>query len=203
MGFYQDQILPHLLHLSMRRRHFHAYRNRVISAAEGHVLEIGIGAGLNLPYYSAQAERVIGLDPSPKMLAMARQATSTAVRVELIEGAAESIPLSSGSIDTVVSTWTLCSVPDLLRALGQIREVLKSNGKFIFVEHGRSPHAAVQWWQNKLTPAWSRLSGGCHLNRPIVDSLESAGFTIERLETGYMRGPKAMTYMFEGVARPR
>ena len=203
MSFYQDRILPHLVHLSMRQRTLVPYRTRAISRAEGRVLEIGIGSGLNLPYYSARAERVIGLDPSPKLLAMTRNAAQrAAVPVELIETTAESIALYNRSIDTVVTTWTMCSIPDVQRALGEMRRVLKPGGRLVFIEHGRSPDPGVRRWQDRLTPVWRRFSGGCHLNRPISELIESAGFRIETIETGYMRGPKPMTFMYEGSARP-
>lgn len=188
----------------MRQRNLAPYRTRVISHAEGRVLEIGIGSGLNLPYYSAQTERVIGLDPSPKLLAMTRKAAQRAsIPVELIENSAESIPLYNRSIDTVVTTWTMCSIPDVQRALGEMRRVLKPTGRLLFVEHGRSPDPRVRRWQDRLTPVWRRFSGGCHLNRAISELIESAGFRIERIETGYMRGPKPMTFMYDGSARPR
>jgi ubiquinone/menaquinone biosynthesis C-methylase UbiE len=204
MSFYQDRILPHLVHLSMRQRNLVPYRTRLISHAEGRVLEIGIGSGLNLPYYSARAERVIGLDPSPKLLAMTREAAQrAAVRVELIEGSAEEIPLHNRSIDTVVTTWTMCSIPDVQSALGEMRRVLKPGGYLLFVEHGRSPDLGVRRWQDRLTPIWRCISGGCHLNRAISERIESAGFRIEQVETGYMRGPRPMTFMYEGSARPR
>lgn len=204
MSFYQNRILPHLVHLSMRQRTLVPYRTRVISRAEGRVLEIGIGSGLNLPYYSARAERVIGLDPSPKLLAMTRKAARrAAVPVELIENTAEAIALYNRSIDTVVTTWTMCSIPDVQRALGEMRRVLRPEGRLIFVEHGRSPDPGVRRWQDRLTPTWRCIGGGCHLNRAISELIESAGFRIERIETGYMRGPKPMTFMYEGSARPR
>jgi ubiquinone/menaquinone biosynthesis C-methylase UbiE len=204
MGFYRDRILPHLVHLSMRQRNLVPYRTRVIPHAEGRVLEIGIGSGLNLPYYSAQTERVIGLDPSSKLLAMTRKAAQRAsIPVELIENSAESIPLYNRSIDTVVTTWTMCSIPDVQRALGEMRRILKPTGRLLFVEHGRSPDPGVRRWQDRLTPVWQRISGGCHLNRAISELIESAGFRIERIETGYMRGPKPMTFMYEGSAQPR
>ena len=202
MGFYQSHILPHLIHLSMRQGRLAAYRNRLIPAAEGRVLEIGIGSGLNLPHYTAAVERVIGLDPSPKLLAMTREKARTgSTPVELIESNAETIPLHDRSIDTVVTTWTLCSIPDAPKALDEMRRVLRPSGRLLFVEHGRAPDPRVRWWQDKLTPAWKRLGGGCHLNRAITQLVESAGFRIERLETGYMPGPKPMTFMYEGSAR--
>jgi ubiquinone/menaquinone biosynthesis C-methylase UbiE len=204
MGLYQDHVLPLLIHLSMRQQNLAAYRARVLSAAQGRVLEIGIGSGLNLPYYSTTVEQVIGLDPSPKLLAMAREAARrTSLPLELIENSAETIPLYNRSIDTVVSSWTMCSIPDVQRALGEMRRVLKPEGRLLFVEHGRSPDPGVRRWQDRLTPVWRRVGGGCHLNRPIGELIEAAGFRIERIETGYMRGPKPMTFMYEGSARPR
>ena len=122
---------------------------------------------------------------------------------EFIEGSAEAIPLKDASVDTVVMTWTLCSIPDALRALRDMRRVLRPGGCLLFVEHGRAPDPHVVWWQDRLTPVWKRLGGGCHLNRAIGTLIEGAGFQFGRLETGYMRGPKPMTFMYEGSARPR
>lgn len=204
MGLYQDRVLPFLIHLSMRQRNLTVYRGRLIPAAEGRVLEVGIGSGLNLPFYAATVERVIGLDPSPKLLAMTREAARRiSVPVELIENGAEAIPLYNRSVDTVVTTWTLCSIPDVQRALGEMRRVLRPNGRLLFVEHGRAPDPGVRRWQDRLTPVWRHVGGGCHLNRAIGKLIESAGFRIQRLETGYMRGPKPMTFMYEGSAQPR
>jgi ubiquinone/menaquinone biosynthesis C-methylase UbiE len=204
MGFYQDQIVPLLINWSMRQKNLAAYRSRIIPAAEGRVLEIGIGSGLNLPYYSPNVGHVIGLEPSPKLLAMARRVERTASRpVEFIEGSAEAIPLKDASVDTVVTTWTLCSIPDAPRALGDIRRVLRPAGRLLFVEHGRAPNPNVMWWQDRLTPVWKRLGGGCHLNRAIGTLIEDAGFKLDRIATGYMHGPKPMTFMYEGSARPR
>jgi ubiquinone/menaquinone biosynthesis C-methylase UbiE len=204
MGFYQDHILPSVIHLAMRQRNLAAYRSRVVPAAEGRVLEIGVGSGLNLPFYTQKAERVIGLDPSPKLLSMACQVKRPALSpVECIEGSAEAIPLEDRSVDTVVTTWTLCSIPDAQRSLREMRRVLKPGGRLLFVEHGRAPDAIVRWWQDHLNPAWKCLGGGCHLNRAIGTLIEGAGFQFERLVTGYMRGPRPMSFMYEGSARPR
>jgi ubiquinone/menaquinone biosynthesis C-methylase UbiE len=204
MGFYRNRILPYLVHLAMRQETLSAYRRRAVPAAQGRVLEIGIGSGLNLPFYADAAMPIIGLDPSAKLLAMARaDHPRTAMRsVELIEGSAETIPLEDKSVDTVVTTWTLCTVPDVRTALHEMRRVLKPSGELLFVEHGRSPDEKVRRWQDRLTPVWKRLGGGCHLNRPIRELLEQSGFRIERIETGYMKGPKPMTFMYEGRARP-
>ena len=187
MGFYQDQIVPLLINWSMRQKNLAAYRARIIPAAEGRVLEIGIGSGLNLPFYSRNVARVIGLEPSPRLLAMARRVERTGNgSVEFIEGSAEAIPLQDASVDTVVTTWTLCSIPDALRALCDMRRVLRPGGRLLFVEHGRAPDPNVIWWQDRLTPVWKRLGGGCHLNRAIETLIEGAGFQFDRLETGYM-----------------
>lgn len=203
MGFYQYRILPHLIHLTMRRGDLVAYRQRVIPAAEGRVLEIGVGSGLNLPLYTDKAERVIGLDPSPQLLEMARAVRDRAARpVELLEGSAEAIPLEDRSIDTVVTTWTLCTIPEVGRALAEMRRVLRPGGQLLFVEHGRSPDRGVRRWQDRLNPMWKRIGGGCNLNRGIAELIETAGFRMDRLETGYIKGPKPMTFMYEGSARP-
>jgi ubiquinone/menaquinone biosynthesis C-methylase UbiE len=204
MGFYQDQIVPVLINLAMRRRELAAYRSRVIPAADGRVLEIGIGSGFNLPFYSRDVERLIGLDPSPKLLSMVRRnLRPDAPLVELVEGSAEAIPLESNSVDTVVTTWTLCSIPDAARALREMHRVLRPTGRLLFIEHGRAPEANVRWWQDRLTPAWKCIGGGCHLNRAIQNLIEDAAFRFDRFETGYMRGPKPLTFMYEGTARRR
>ncbi len=121
---------------------------------------------------------------------------------EFLDASAESIPLDDNSVDTVVTTWTLCSIPDVQQALAEMRRVLRPGGWLLFVEHGRSPDPAVVRWQNRINPLWKRIGGGCHLNRPIATLIDSSGFRIERLETGYARGPRTMTYMYEGGARP-
>ena len=203
MGCYNDVVLPCLCHLAMRSRRFLPYRERVIGAAKGRVLEIGIGSGLNLPLYRPPVSEVMGLEPAPRLLAMARDAARrAAIPVRLIEGSAEAIPLEEGSIDTVVTTWTLCTIPRAEVALAEMRRVLKPTGRLLFVEHGLAPDASVRRWQDRLTPAWRCISGGCHLNRPIQTLIESGGFRCDRLETGYMPGPKLMAYLYQGSARP-
>lgn len=203
MGFYQDRIVPHLMNLSMRNQRLVPYRKRVISATQGRVLEIGVGSGLNLPFYQPGVGEIMGLEPAPRLLAMAQfAATQSPAPVSLIEGSAEAIPLDDGSVDTVVSTWTLCTIPNVAEALLEMRRVLKPNGRLLFVEHGLAPEPGVRKWQDWLTPASKRLGGGCHLNRPISVLIEDAGFRIERLETGYLAGRNPMAFMYEGVARP-
>ena len=204
MGFYDDHILPSLINLTMRQKRLAAYRRRVIPNAEGRVLEVGVGSGLNLPFYTEKVQRVIALDPSPTLLSMALKVLPRVKPpVEFVEGSAEAVPLEDASIDAVVTTWTLCSIPDAPRALCEMRRVLKPLGRLLFVEHGLAPEPNVRWWQDRLTPWWKPLAGGCHLNRPMRMLIEGAGFEFERLDTGYMRGPRPMTFMYEGSARPR
>lgn len=202
MGFYSDVILPRLCHLAMRSSRFAPYRERVIGAAEGRVLEIGIGSGLNLPFYRGSVDEIVALEPSPHLISMARHAARTSpIDVTFIEGSAETIPLDTRSIDTVISTWTLCTIPHAATALGEMRRVLRPGGRLLFVEHGLAPDQSIRKWQNGLTPAWRLLSGGCHLNRPIQTMIEGAGFRFDRLELGYMTGQKSMAFMYEGSAR--
>lgn len=204
MGLYQDHVLPHVINLAMRQKNLAAYRDRVVPSAEGRVLEIGVGSGLNLPYYSGNVRGVIGLEPSRKLLDMARKARrSGTIPVEFIKGSAEGIPLENAAVDTVVTTWTLCSISNVTSALQEMRRVLKPGGRLLFVEHGRAFDPRVVRWQDRLTPIWKRIGGGCHLNRAIGSLIEAAGFQFDRYETGYMPGPKPLAFMYEGSARPR
>jgi ubiquinone/menaquinone biosynthesis C-methylase UbiE len=202
MGIYSDVILPKLCDLSMRNERLRPYRERVVGAAEGRVLEIGSGSGLNLPFYRPAVRELLALEPAPSLLALARRVPRPEMPVSFIEASAEAIPLDDSSVDTVVTTWTLCTIPGASAALAEMRRVLRPEGKLLFVEHGQSPDGGVRWWQDSLTPVWRRISGGCHLNRPIRSMIEDAGFRIDRVETGYMPGPKPMTFMYEGSARP-
>ena len=201
MSLYNDHILPHVINLAMRNRELGPYRERVVSQAHGRVLEIGIGSGLNLPLYGSRVNTILGLDPAARLIAMARDAANrSAIPVTLITGSAQAIPIDRGSIDTVVTTWTLCSIPDAGAALQEMRRVLKPSGQLLFVEHGSAPEENARKWQNRLTPVWKRIGGGCHLNRPIRALIESAGFRIIRLDTGYAKGPRPMTFFYEGCA---
>ncbi len=203
MGFYSDIILPRLCDFAMRNKELVPIRRRVIGAAEGRVLEIGVGSGLNLPFYRAEVAEVLALEPAPRLVSMARGVSRRAsTPVRFLEASAEAIPLDDHSVDTVVTTWTLCSIPHAATALAEMRRVLRPGGRLLFVEHGLSPDAGVHRWQDRLTPAWKCIAGGCHLNRPIRVMIESAGFGIDRIETGYIPGPRPMTFMYEGSARP-
>ncbi|MEQ8396157.1 class I SAM-dependent methyltransferase [Thalassobaculum sp.] len=202
MGLYSKWILPRLLHTAMSQRNLLPYRQRLTAMAEGRVLEIGIGSGLNLPFYTDKVERVIGVEPSRELLAMARKAADTAAYpVELLPASAEAIALDDCSVDTVVTAWTLCTVPHAEAALREMRRVLTPNGKLLFVEHGSAPDPGVREWQDRLTPLWKCIAGGCHLNRNPQEQLRSAGFSIDQLATGYIPGPRPFTFMYEGQAR--
>ena len=202
MGLYTRAILPRLIHTGMRHERFLPYRRRLVREAEGRVLEIGFGSGLNVPLYMPPVA-LIGLDPSHLALEMARRSADAIPRsVGLLEASAETIPLATHTVDTIVSAWTMCSIPDLARALAEVHRVLKPSGRLLFVEHGRSPDATVAKWQDRLTPIWKHLAGGCHLNRAVASLVEQAGFRIERVHTGYMAGPRLLTFMYEGSARP-
>jgi ubiquinone/menaquinone biosynthesis C-methylase UbiE len=204
MGYYERRIVPWMTHLAMRQKQLVPFRRRAVGAAEGRVLEIGVGSGMNLPLYGAAAASVIGLEPSSELLRMARARSLSAagVPITLIEGSAESIPIERGSIDTVVTTWTLCTIPNASLALAEVRRVLKPAGAFLFVEHGRAPEPGVARWQDRLDPLWSRLAGGCHLNRQIDDLIVGAGFRIEALTYARMPGPRTHSFLYQGSARP-
>ena len=179
-------------------------RAEAVPQARGRVLEIGLGSGLNLRFYPAGVERVYGVDPSAELQRMAaKRAGSAPVQVTFIRQSAEDpLPLDNSSIDTVVMTWTLCSIPNPAAALQQMKRALKPDGELIFVEHGRSPDGKVTAWQDRLTPVWKRIGGGCHLNRKIDALIEDAGFRISNLKTFYLPGPRPMTYMYQGIAKP-
>lgn len=203
MTLYQRHVLPRLLHFAMGQEALVPFRRRVVGAAEGRVLEVGLGSGLNLPLYGPSVRQVIGLEPSPELLRMARdRAAVAAVAVELLEAFAEAIPLDAGSVDTVVTTWTLCTIPDAPRALAEMRRVLKPGGSLLFVEHGRSPEPGVARWQDRLDPLWGRVAGGCHLNRKIDGLIAHGGFRIDTMVNVRLPGPRTHTFLYEGRARP-
>lgn len=201
MGFYNHRILPCLLHLAMQTPALEPYRRRAVARARGRVLEIGVGSGLNLELYGATVECVVGIEPSPELLCMARgRAAAVVVPIELVQASAEALPLATASVDTVVTTWTLCTIPDPVGALREVRRVLRPDGALLFVEHGRAPEPGVARWQDRLTPLWRHFAGGCHLNRAIPDLITTAGFAIERLDLSRVPGPRTHTFMYEGWA---
>ncbi len=199
MGIYSKLIVPRLIQLAMRNHLLEPYRERVIGAARGRVLEIGVGSGSNLPLYGRAVDRVYGLDPSAELLRLASMRAAN-VPVSLTRASAEQLPFGDAEFDTSVMTWTLCSVPNPVRALTEIRRVLKPGGRLLFVEHGLSPEPRIIRWQHWLTPCWKRIGGGCHLDRKMDDLIRAAGFQIGAIETGYMAGPKPWTFMYRGSA---
>ena len=201
MGIYAKFVLPTLTHLSMRQALLRSYRERVASGATGRVLELGFGSGLNLPFYGSNVEEIVGVDVSHEMLTIAQPAVAASPRkVTLVERSAESLPFDAATFDTVVVTWALCCILDPIAALRESRRVLKPGGQLRFAEHGLSADPGVAKWQNRLTPLWSLCAGGCHLNRKTDDLLWAAGFEIAELSTGYARGLRPFTYMYEGRA---
>jgi ubiquinone/menaquinone biosynthesis C-methylase UbiE len=202
LGLYDRCILPRLTHLVMRNRRLAAYRERAVAHARGEVLEIGMGSGLNLPFYGDDVRRVLGVDPSLPLVRRARQeARKRRFPLEVLIGTAEALPLPDASVDTAVTTWSLCTLPDPLKALSEVRRVLRAEGELLFVEHGQAPEANVARWQDRLTPLWRCGTGGCHLNRPIDAVFRQAGFAITSLEKGYMGMPRFATFMYEGTAK--
>lgn len=202
-GVYARYVLPRLIELAMKNKAAGKERARFVPRASGVVLEIGVGSGLNLPIYGPAVQKLYALDPSSELLRMARpRAKQASFPVEFLEQSAESIPLADESVDTVVTTWTLCSIPDAARALREMRRVLRHDGRLIFIEHGRSPDPGVVRWQDRLTPWWRRISGGCHLNRPIDRILELGGFQVSEMDSGYGTGPRVAAYLYRGIARP-
>lgn len=161
-----------------------------------------MGSGLNLPFYPAAVQHVYGVEPSIELQRMARERVlKTHIKVDFLTQPAEvSLPLADASVDTVVSTWTLCSIPNAIDALHEMKRVLKPGGSFVFLEHGRAPDLRVVAWQDRLTPMWKRFTGGCHLNRKIDDLITAAGFKIDNLKTFYLPGLRPMTFTYQGVA---
>ncbi len=207
MGLYEKYILPRFVDLACSAKQIMHQRKKVVSLAKGRVLEIGIGSGLNLPLYDPiKVEFVWGLDPSAQLRAMAkRRASKVQFKVEFIGLSGEEIPLDSNSADTVLVTYTLCTIPDVLLALDGMRRVLRRGGELIFCEHGLAPDEDVRRWQNRITPnpIWKRFGGGCHLNRPIPSLIGKGGFKINNMETMYIPGWKPASFNYWGSAVQR
>lgn len=202
MGFYRDQVLPRVINRFMDDEEFVVHRKPCLAKVSGRVLEIGFGSGLNLPHYPQGVERLYALDPATLGRRLAeKRIAACPFPVEFVGLYGEAIPLEDASVDAVVSTWTLCTVPDPGKALAEIRRVLKLGGGLHFVEHGRSPEERIARWQDRLTPIQRVVGGGCHLNRRIDELVLGAGLEMEELDNVYMKGPKIGTYLYKGVAR--
>lgn len=204
MRLYDTHILPNLVHFACSLRPAMLQRAKIIPLAWGQVLEVGIGSGLNLPYYdTARVAKLWGLDPSPQMLRKASaRARGAGFAVEFLAVPGEEIPLASRSLDTVVITYTLCSIVGVDRALREMVRVLRPGGRLLFCEHGAAPDASVRRWQERINPVWKRLGGGCHLNREIPRLIEQGGFRIETLRAEYIAGWRPAAYNYWGTASP-
>lgn len=201
MGFYDRHILPKLLNMAMKAPAMNKIRRQLVPLAEGKVLEIGIGSGLNLPYYQ-DGTQVTGLDPSLELQSYAREIAAEQGRsVEFLPVSGEEIPADDNSFDSVVMTWTLCTIPRPARALSEIRRVLKPGARVVFAEHGMSPDDNVFRWQQRINPIWRAIAGGCNLHRDIEGLYQNAGFNLDDVERGYIEGPKFATYNTRGLAR--
>lgn len=201
MGIYEKYFLPKFLNLAMQSPALTKLRAQMVPQATGKVLEVGIGSGLNLPFYS-KGVQVIGVDPSVELQEYAREvANESQVDVDFIAQGCEDLPLGSDSIDTAVVTWTFCTIPEPEVALAEIRRVLKPNGKLVFVEHGQAKEANIAKWQDRINPIWKVIGGGCNLNRKPDETIAEQGFKFESLHEGYVKGPKVATYNYHGIAR--
>ncbi len=203
MGFYENRILPHMIDLTCGASPILKQREKVVPLAEGRVLEVGMGSGINLQYYDpSKVEFVFGLEPSEGMRRKAQKnLAASPVEVRWLDLPGEEIPLDDKSVDCVVLTFTLCTISDFREALAQMRRVLKPGGTLLFCEHGEARDEAVRRWQSRINPIWKKIAGGCNLNRPIPSCLEDAGFAIAKLETMYLPGtPKIAGYNYWGSA---
>lgn len=203
MSFYDDNILPHVINLACGSAPILRQRKKIVPQAEGRILEIGMGSGINIPFYDTnKVEKVWGLEPSTGMRKKAKKRVDAApFELEWLDLPGEDIPLDDNSVDTIVLTYTLCTIPDWLTAVNQMSRVLKPGGKLLFSEHGKAPDAAVQAWQDRVNPMWMKLAGGCHLNRDIPALLKEGGFNIKKLDSLYVpKTPKIAAFTFCGYA---
>ena len=203
MSFYDKYILPSFLNCACGSKPINYQREKVVPQAQGVILEVGIGSGLNIPFYDIpKVEKIIGLDPSPELNAMAQKvADEHAINIDFILSGAEDIPLPDNHVDSVLVTYTMCTIPDALAANKEMLRVLKPDGRLIFCEHGLAPDAKVSKWQDRIDPFWGKIAGGCHLNRNIPELIRSAGFQIQTMDEMYLPStPKFAGYNYWGAA---
>jgi ubiquinone/menaquinone biosynthesis C-methylase UbiE len=201
VGLWNDHVLPRVMDRVLRTPEVNARRAKVCQGLHGHVLEIGFGTGLNLRHYPAEVTEIFVVEPSASAMRLAEPRISSATRVKHVGIDGAQIDLPDRSVDCVLSSYTLCTIPDVDAALLEIRRVLKPEGELHFLEHGRAPTESVRRWQRRVHPIHSRIAGGCHLDRPIDDLISNAGLVIGGLETGYGDGPKPFSYLYLGRAR--
>ncbi|HEY2070928.1 MAG TPA: class I SAM-dependent methyltransferase [Rhizomicrobium sp.] len=203
MGLYSHFVLPRLLNAAMGTKPVRYQRRKVVPRAQGRVLEVGFGAGHNLPFYdAAKVTHLWALEPAVEMRERAAERVAASpIDVEFIDLPGESIPLDAEAADTILITYTLCTIPDVMKALGEMRRVLKPDGRMIFCEHGEAPDEGVRRWQTRVTPVWKAMAGGCHVGRPIPQLLRDGGFRIETMETMYLPGtPRFAGFNYWGDA---
>ena len=202
MSLYETYVLPRVLDFCCGMEGFQNKRSQIVPLAYGRILEIGIGSGLNFDHYNFQrVEEIIGVDPAVSSVAMARsRASQYNSKISFIESSSEAIDLPSSSFDCVVIGYSLCTIPEPLKALAEARRLLKPEGSLLFMEHGLAPEANIQKWQRRLTPAWKRIGGGCNLDRNIEELIQLSGFKFEQLTKKYIKGPKVATFQYCGKA---
>lgn len=201
MGFYGKYIFPKIVDRVMDSKDMRAARDKTLEGVTGDIFEIGFGTGLNLDHYPQHVRRITTADVNPGMAKAAQRriaASKIDVDNRVLNG--ESLPFDDGSFDSVVCTWTLCSIANADKALAELRRVLRPKGRFFFIEHGLSDDPKIRKWQDRLTPYWKIIGDGCHLNRDAGALLRDNGFALAKLENFYMDGPRFATYMYQGVA---
>ena len=204
MGLYDKYILPKFLNCACGSKPINYQRQKVVPLAKGKVLDIGIGSGLNIPFYNSdKIDKVIGIDPSHELIELAKElANDSKASIELVIGSAESIPYPDNFFDTVLVTYTMCTIPNVAIANKEMWRVLKDDGRLIFCEHGLAPDKKISKWQNRIDPVWGKIAGGCHLNRDIQKLITDAGFSFESLDKMYIPNtPKFAGYNYWGVGK--
>lgn len=202
MSFYDDRVLPHIINLVMNNKQTRRIRTRVCGDLKGEVLEIGFGTGHNLPFISGNVTRLLAVEPSGRSVELAQSRIAAApFTVDVIGLDGQRLPVDDASVDAVLCTWSLCTIPDAVAAVAEARRVLRRGGRFHFVEHGLSPDDKVRRWQDRWNPTQQKIAGGCNVNRDIPAIIEAGGLTVTSLETFYNKGePKTLGYMYEGIA---